>query len=449
MSKGKIVYYDANGVEKTYTFDRDFAWGYEDDIKLQRIVNTSTSGLITYRKIYAKKRFKIHFPAINEAQKQEFDNIKLAGMGWFYPDGDAGTGYYGLFTFSAPKKIMEGYYSLDMEFQESDTQLRVYTAAVKFVNNDNKTYTNRAWHFQLDTAALINSGQLDADGKQIRLKSDEGADLNFWYDPDTWNSTATDFWVKIPEVGALETVYVQIVMSSYYTENVASAENTFEYFEDWSGYTEGDLAGQNGWSVKKDAAVNFQVTITQYNGKKHLKFTPGCSGCSATAYKQLISAAAQNKEVLFKGIIVGSNTQKDTKIAAGFFDGSFVKSGYKYFPQYGYCADNVIDPDGVKSKQRLLRYDNGTGAELDSVTDVYELNVYFTQRLAWGGSNLREIVKQGSTSTSLSVSDENYSSFGYLLLSAENNDLTNNVFYIDYFFLNEATDTEPTVEVYQ
>ena len=72
---------------------------------------------------------------------------------------------------------------------------------VTITNSTNTTYSDQQILVTIDTQSLINDGEMQSDGDDIRfLDSDDSTNLDYWIDPGTLNTTTTRIWVNVPSI---------------------------------------------------------------------------------------------------------------------------------------------------------------------------------------------------------------------------------------------------------
>lgn len=103
------------------------------------------------------------------------------------------------------------------------------------VNNTNGTQLN---NFQvqltLNTQALVSAGKMRIDGGDIRFTNAQGTNLSYWFDPNSFNTSTTEFWVKIDLVPIAGTT-IYLFYGNPSATFVSSGDATFELFDDFQG----------------------------------------------------------------------------------------------------------------------------------------------------------------------------------------------------------------------
>jgi gliding motility-associated-like protein len=86
----------------------------------------------------------------------------------------------------------------------------------------------------VNTKTLIDSSKMRLDGGDIRFTNSSGTLLTYWYNPLTFNTTATEFWVKADAVpvGASN---IYLFYGNATSPVVSSGDATFELFDDFDG----------------------------------------------------------------------------------------------------------------------------------------------------------------------------------------------------------------------
>jgi len=101
------------------------------------------------------------------------------------------------------------------------------------INNPNGLLSNFQVRVNLNTQALILAGKMRIDGGDIRFTDGSGNTLSYWFDPNTLNTTATEYWVKITSVPAgASTIFMFYGNATVPT--VSSGDATFELFDDFT-----------------------------------------------------------------------------------------------------------------------------------------------------------------------------------------------------------------------
>jgi gliding motility-associated-like protein len=138
------------------------------------------------------------------------------------------------------------------------------------VNSANTgTLFNHQIKITVNTASLVSSGKARIDGGDIRFTNAAGSVLTFWYDPLTYNTTATDFWIKADQVNVGDNDFYMFYGNST-SSNIANGDATFEFFDN---FETGDFSplkwqkcGNNSNFSVVGALATMQSTNTNQNG---------------------------------------------------------------------------------------------------------------------------------------------------------------------------------------
>lgn len=113
---------------------------------------------------------------------------------------------------------------------------------------------------QLNTSVLINSGDMTISGSDIRFVSSAGTSLPFWIDPDSFNSSNSDIWVKVDAL-AVGVTSIFMFHGNNGVSSVSSGTSTFDIFDDFSS----PIIQSSVWETEGDSLINIQngfLTLT-------------------------------------------------------------------------------------------------------------------------------------------------------------------------------------------
>ncbi len=131
------------------------------------------------------------------------------------------------------------------------------------IDIDNSTNSQEMTDYQIllniNTEELINQSKLNADCSDLRfVNSEELAELSFWIEPNTCNSTETKIWLKVPLIRSLSSEFVYLYYGNELANSVSSIPNTFireingldplvldTPFDEDSGSIANDFSGNN------------------------------------------------------------------------------------------------------------------------------------------------------------------------------------------------------------
>jgi hypothetical protein len=91
--------------------------------------------------------------------------------------------------------------------------------------------------FELDTQTLIESGAMQPDCADLRVRfgAGGGTELPLWIAEHSCNSPATEVWVRVPEIAGGGTVVVELWWGDPTAPGVADGELVFEFFDGFEG----------------------------------------------------------------------------------------------------------------------------------------------------------------------------------------------------------------------
>ena len=128
----------------------------------------------------------------------------------------------------------------------------------------------------VNTQSLISASKMRIDGGGIRFTNASGTALSFWYDPSTYNTPSTEFWVKVDVIDASPALTkIYLFYGNEITPNVSSGTSTFDFFDDFNG-TALATSGTSGWATTgcgptpsinvSSGNVNFNSSSLNANG---------------------------------------------------------------------------------------------------------------------------------------------------------------------------------------
>lgn len=138
------------------------------------------------------------------------------------------------------------------------------------VNSANaSTLYNHQIKVTVNTQNLVTAGKARIDGGDIRFTNATGSILSFWYDPSTYNTATTDFWIKVDQVApTLDSIF--FFYGNATSPNISSGEATFEFFDN---FETGDFAplkwdkcGDNSNFSVTGAVASYSSTNTNQSG---------------------------------------------------------------------------------------------------------------------------------------------------------------------------------------
>lgn len=120
MANGKLVWTPSGGSQQNYTFPVNFSWGYEENqVEAGDFERALDGTLRSYRRNY-KQRWFLGFQYISADQKDQFWEIKQAGVEVdFYRDADGNkTGTFIWVNDFDFAEVAPGYWAGTIELEE-------------------------------------------------------------------------------------------------------------------------------------------------------------------------------------------------------------------------------------------------------------------------------------------------------------------------------------------
>ena len=138
-----------------------------------------------------------------------------------------------------------------------------YRKEIKITNNNPipVKLTDFQVKIVMNTSTLISSGKLTLSGRDIRFLNESGDPLSFWIDPDSFNSTNSEIWVKVDEMLATSTTSIYMFYGNTLVSSLSNGDDTFELFDDFNSLTiDNSKWGNTGASVI--SLQSGQITLT-------------------------------------------------------------------------------------------------------------------------------------------------------------------------------------------
>ena len=107
---------------------------------------------------------------------------------------------------------------------------------IKF-NNPSTILNDFQVEFIMPTNSLVSNSKAQPDGSDIRIVDFNGIDLDFWIDDDTYNTSSTNFWVKMDSLAPNTTTSIFIFYGKNGEVSQSNGSTTFEMFDDFNGST--------------------------------------------------------------------------------------------------------------------------------------------------------------------------------------------------------------------
>jgi hypothetical protein len=434
MANAKFKYINGSGNTVTYDCPRNYSHRGADGKPMESIEDKTIAGAIKLRNFYGARIYKLVFEDIDLAQKEEFEAINSAGMGYFYPEGGTSPVYYGRIKFSVFQDNLETWV-VNMDFEESIELVSEFSfITAKVVNNDSDAYANYNWEVAgVNTAWLIANKGLASDGHNLKIRDGSGAFFDYWVVEETWNTANTIFWIKKNSVDVYETFFFQFVINNNYNYT-QDPDNIFDYTEDFEGYTVGsDINGQGGWStlggmphtIQNDADGNY-LSMNALNNK-------------ASVWRTLVTSGVGNIALYRFKVQAGSGTGFykigwGDVINAANYD---IENGYYTQNNWNYSAPTT---GYVKLYKRVVQ----VSTQLAAAAIVQDAAKYFWSYFFWDG----QTKKSGFRDTEISAIDTTFSSQNKFFLGIADSSGVRNHCRIQQILIGKTAKTKPTVTIY-
>ena len=122
--------------------------------------------------------------------------------------------------------------------EELDLDPTIYYQEVSVENEESTTLTDYQVKFIINTSALISAGKLNAEATNMRVLDSVDNPVVFGYINETWNTTTTEFWLKIDSFSASATnVYKFAYGNSNWTSKTADLDDVMLFVDEFEGST--------------------------------------------------------------------------------------------------------------------------------------------------------------------------------------------------------------------
>ena len=314
-----------------------------------------------------------------------------------------------------------------------------YSRAIS-ITNSVAELTNYPVKITIDTASLIAAGKLKSGGEDIRFTDPSGTALNYWYQPETLNTSGTVFWVKVPTVpNGASTIYVYYC-DEHVNIDASNGSSVFDLFDDFTGYPEGDdIDEYGGWQTDSVVGTNGKAVVTGLAGKNHLNIRSDTPTYFTTVSHELPTADNDyDIHIRFKAAYTMSG------IGLQFSDG--VHRTTDGFTHYGY--EGAI----ANRSWSIYKWNNYVKSTLTTFQYAYDLDDdYLSTHFRWS-SNVLTLHTYAGASENLNtqtVIDSTFTQAQYISISQPYISTVNSN-YIDYIFVKRALmaeANEPTTAV--
>ena len=107
-----------------------------------------------------------------------------------------------------------------------------YRSELSIANSNNDTLLAHQVKYVVNTQDLVIASKAEIDGSDLRITNAGGAQLPFWFDPITFNTTSTEIWINVDSIFPAP-IFTNLYL--FYGNSGVSpaynANNTFEFFE--------------------------------------------------------------------------------------------------------------------------------------------------------------------------------------------------------------------------
>lgn len=295
-----------------------------------------------------------------------------------------------------------------------------YRVPVAVDNSSGPALTDYQVLVELNTSTLVGAGKAKIDGGDIRWLDAAGQVLPFWIEENTYNTTATRIWVKVPSLPANSTPEIYL----FYGNNVALSESegddTFLWFDNFEEAT----LNATKWEV--------------------------CGATSPTIGNgNVVFNSSSSTAALRAKTAIGTPTITEMHVA-GVNDGlAFI--GQQSGTDQGYAL--VHDIDGG-TFMRLMRLSGGNCPQLEEESTVNSEQANATQgtwSFAWPATGQQQLDWPGnSAATPISRTDNTYALPTATHVTLGNRaDATGNTgtLEVSWVYARQYTITEPTTSL--
>jgi len=250
-------------------------------------------------------------------------------------------------------------------------------------NQETSTLTDYQVKFIINTSSLISVGKLDINGTGMKVLDESDNPIPFGYINETWNTTTTEFWLKIPSIGASSThTYKFVYGNREWLTKTADLDDVM-YFAD---QFEGSSMDTSKWTLTKgtanptvsDGTMNFD-TSEQKNLKSMMSSPPSTSSDWIYSYK--LTAGSGSRTLIGGSVSDAVNSVRlDTQSTNNWqlFNYTGVVSYVAMFANdnSNVLADLVLDFSNSRSRGRINNssWYNNTGQFTSSAMQMEIVN---------------------------------------------------------------------------
>lgn len=248
-----------------------------------------------------------------------------------------------------------------------------YYRSIAIDNTNGESLTDYQVGFTLNTAELVASGKLQADGADLRVFMDDCTPLPFWGD-SLGTSNETRIWVKVPAIDAGANLSLQVYYGNPSAESIIDGENTFILFDDFEG-TEVD--------TDKWEAVGEYATFEVSNGRLRYSSTSMNPG---PRFKFVRSKASFVENITLDFVIERTNadgfgfSSSEEPISRFIIrDSGF---GFDTLNQIAIMHDTISNGTATQLTYPLLRFDRSEFNTVSITPHINDQNEFVFTRFA-------------------------------------------------------------------
>ena len=132
---------------------------------------------------------------------------------------------------------------------------------------DNRTNPQALSAYQIEvifnTQVLIANSKTRLDGADIRFVTKSGAVLPYCIENNTFNTSATKFWVKVPSLQASQLDSIYVFYGQPTASSIANPDTTFEFYDDFLGAS----VNERNWSICPSSDITITNGTATFNTK--------------------------------------------------------------------------------------------------------------------------------------------------------------------------------------
>ena len=157
---------------------------------------------------------------------------------------------------------------------------------VVITNNTGLGYSQVVVRMTINTQALISSGKMQSDARDLRFVTDllSCGELCYWVDLSTVNTTSTVVWVRLDTIPPLSSDTIYMLYGNPGATSAADGTCTFDFFDDFT--TNPDVSGN--WTIFRRA--NDPASECKWDGVSSVYLTTAVNGRGCAAFANITVA---------------------------------------------------------------------------------------------------------------------------------------------------------------